>query len=418
MNPAPRSSNYEPDRRSRRLMGPLFGLACLVATSTGVVVLALLLGAVVTTFLKGTKGADLELIASSKGTPRLPTKGKDLVVVADSPKGLQFRIFNAYARGKRIVDTNESRLPEKAGEIEALKKQLEGLWPPHELARVEKDRVVLAVGSIVGHPEVRHRSGLEFLGDLMRSLVESDPRLAGFRAGITGSLWLLAMVTGFSIPVGVSAAIFLEEYTPPGWFRRTIQINIANLAGVPSIVYGLLGLALFVNAFGFQRLAMGETLWAGALTLGLLILPVIVIATQEALRTVPSSLRQAALALGASRWQVIRDHVLPSAVPGILTGVILALSRAIGETAPLLMVGASAAVPFLPKGPSSEYTALPVEIYNYANEPYDQARIGSEGPFEFQEVAAGGILILLVLLLTMNATAIVIRNRYARPSQG
>ena len=158
--------------------------------------------------------------------------------------------------------------------------------------------------------------------------------------------------------MGVGAAVFLEEYAPPGRLRRVIQTNIANLAGVPSIVYGILGLALFVRAFGFKPLALGPSLWAGGLTLGLLILPVIVIATQEALRTVPPSLRQAALALGATRWQVVRDHVLPASLPGILTGTILGLSRAIGETAPLLMVGAAGAILRPPKGPSDRYTAL------------------------------------------------------------
>jgi phosphate transport system permease protein len=229
-----------------------------------------------------------------------------------------------------------------------------------------------------------------------------DPSIAGFHAGLIGSLWLLGLVAAFAIPVGVGAAVFLEEYAPGGRLQRAIQTNIANLAGVPSIVYGILGLTLFVRAFGHKSLAMGSTLIAGALTLGLLVLPVVVIATQEAIRAVPGSLRHAALALGATRWQVVRDHVLPSALPGILTGTILALSRAIGETAPLLMVGAAASISWLPKGLFDRYTALPVEIYIYAKEP-DQA---------FRPVAAGGILILLVLLLTMNATAIVIRNRH------
>ncbi len=300
--------SYEPDRRSRRVLGPIFGLACLVATSTGVVVLSILLGAVFAAVIKGAQGESL----------------------------------------------------------------------------------------------------VAFLGHLLTSMQSSTPESAGFRAGVAGSLWLLGLVAAFSIPVGVGAAVFLEEYAPAGPFRRIIQLNIANLTGVPSIVYGILGLALFVRAFGFKNLAFGPTLWAGGLTLGLLILPVIVIATQEALRTVPNSLRQAAMALGATRWQVVRDHVLPSAVPGILTGVILALSRAIGETAPLLMVGAAGWILRMPKGPSSRYTALPVEIYNYAKEP------GTA----FQGVAAGGILLLLALLLTMNATAIVIRNRYARSPRG
>ena len=244
-----------------------------------------------------------------------------------------------------------------------------------------------------------------FFNRLIHDKKSNDPTLAGFKLGIAGSLWLLGIVFATAIPVGVGAAVFLEEYAPPGKIRRIIQMNIANLAAVPSIVYGILGLAVFVRGLGMTKNPK-PTLWAGGLTLGLLVLPVVVIATQEALRTVPNSLRQAALALGATKWQVIRDHVLPSALPGILTGAILSLSRAIGETAPILMIGAAASQ--LPKGLKSRFTALPVEIYNFAKEPSPK----------FQVVAAGGILLLLALLLTMNAAAIIIRNRYGRSSRG
>jgi phosphate transport system permease protein len=247
-----------------------------------------------------------------------------------------------------------------------------------------------------------------FAADLTTKYQSSDPAEAGYKAGLVGSICLLVLVVLFAIPIGVGAAVFLEEFTQPSRLRSLIQLNLANLAGVPSIVYGILGLALFVRAFGYERFALGETLWAGGLTLSLLVLPIVVIATREALRAVPSSLRQGALALGATRWQMVRDHVLPSAVPGILTGTILAVSRAIGETAPLLMVGAAGAIYQLPTGPSSRYTALPVEIYNYAKES-DRSL---NGP-----IAAGGILILLALLLTMNSVAIVIRNRYRTPSR-
>ena len=249
---------------------------------------------------------------------------------------------------------------------------------------------------------------LKELWALLRSVAmlrqSTDPDLAGYRVGIVGSLWLLGLVAVLGIPVGIAAGLFLEEYAPPGRLRRIVQTNIANLAGVPSIVYGILGLALFVRAFGMERLALGPCLLAGALTLSLLILPIIVITTQEALRTVPVSLRQAALALGATRWQMVFGHVLPAALPGILTGTILGLSRAIGETAPLLMVGAAGSIRRLPKGPMDRYSALPVEVYNYAKEP----------GHAFQTVSAAGIVILLVLLLSMNGVAIMIRNRFRR----
>ena len=266
--------------------------------------------------------------------------------------------------------------------------------------REELGKPPLAGGDFLGH--ARALGGA--LWGLATRIQATDPIEDGYRGGIVGTLWLLGLVTLSAIPTGVGAAIFLEEFVPEGRWRRVIQTNIANLAGVPSVVYGLLGLAAFTYAFGQDRLALGRTLWAGGLTLSLLVLPVVVIATQEALRTVPNSLRRAALALGATRWQMVRDHVLPSALPGIMTGTILALSRAIGETAPLILVGAATSLFVVPRRPGDPYTALPVEIYADAKEPAE----------EFQAIAAGGILILLAILLTMNAAAILIRSRAAR----
>jgi phosphate transport system permease protein len=243
---------------------------------------------------------------------------------------------------------------------------------------------------------------------LIRRLVTTktglDATESGFRVGLISSAWLLFFVVVIAVPVGVGAAVYLEEYCGKSRWKSFVQMNIANLAGVPSIVFGLLGLALFQRGLGFRSLALGPCLLAGALTLSLLILPVIVIATQEALRAVPKSLRLAALALGATRWQMIRDHLLPAASPGILTGTILGVSRAIGETAPLLMVGAAASLLKVPSGPFDRFTALPVEIYYAAREPGDA----------YSTVAAGGILILLCLLLSMNFVAIWIRQRTSR----
>jgi phosphate transport system permease protein len=296
------------------LLGPIFGTACLIATCTGVAVLALLLGSIVAAALQGPPQEPWYAITSN--------------------------LAEAGHLIRRLATSSQSRLPE----------------------------------------------------------------LAGYRVGIVGSIWLLGLVALIGIPVGVSAGVFLEEYATPGRLRQIVQTNIANLAGVPSIVYGILGLALFVRAFGIKAIALGPALLAGVLTLSLLILPIVVITAQEALRSVPQSLRHAALALGATRWQVVRDHVLPSALPGILTGTILGLSRAIGETAPLLMVGAAGSILQMPRGPLDRYSALPVEIYNYARQPDPK----------FQPVAAGGILILVTILLLMNAAAIVIRSRFRR----
>lgn len=228
------------------------------------------------------------------------------------------------------------------------------------------------------------------------------PERAGILSALVGSIYLMALTALISVPVGVGAAIYLEEYGTASrwtWLSRLIEINIANLASVPSIIYGLLGLAVFARA-----LALGQSLLTGAMTLSLLILPVIIMSAREALRAVPQSLREGSLALGATHWQTIRFQVLPAAVPGILTGIILALSRAIGETAPLITIGALTYVAFLPANLLSPFTALPIQIFNWISRP--QAG--------FHENAAAGILILLPLLLLMNAFAIWLRNRYQK----
>ena len=229
------------------------------------------------------------------------------------------------------------------------------------------------------------------------SFASRFPQRAGVKAALVGSVWILGLTAAIAFPISVGAAIYLEEYAPRNRWTRLIQLNIANLAGVPSIVYGMLGLAVFVRALGFDRSVI-----SGALTLSILILPVIIIASQEAIRAVPDSIRQAAYGLGATRWQVVSKQVLPMAMPGILTGTILALSRAVGETAPLIMVGAVGFIAFTPTGLGDPFTVLPLQIYNWISRP--QA--------EFREIAAAGILVLLTLLLTMNAAAILLRNRY------
>jgi phosphate transport system permease protein len=209
----------------------------------------------------------------------------------------------------------------------------------------------------------------------------------------------MVLTAAISFPVGVGTAIWLEEYAPNNRWTRIVETNIANLAGVPSIVYGILGLALFVRAF-----ALGRSILAAALTLALLILPVIIIASQEAIKAVPNSIRLGAYALGATRWEAIRHHVFPMALPGILTGTILALSRAIGEAAPVILVGALGFVAFVPDSPLDQYTVLPFQIFNWVSRPQP----------EFHRLAAGASIVLLVLLLAMNATAIWLRNRYSR----
>jgi len=222
---------------------------------------------------------------------------------------------------------------------------------------------------------------------------------AGIYHAIVGSLFVIALTAALALPVGVAAAIYLEEYGGRSRMARFIELNIANLAAVPSIIYGLLGLGLFVRAMG-----MGRSVLAGAATLALLALPVVILSTREALRTVPSSIREGSYALGATKWQTIWHQVLPMALPGVLTGLILALSRAIGETAPLITIGALTYIPFAPDSLWSPFTVLPIQIFNWVSRP--QAA--------FRDNAAAGILVLLGLLLAMNAIAIVLRDRYQR----
>jgi phosphate transport system permease protein len=246
------------------------------------------------------------------------------------------------------------------------------------------------------------RDGIGVLdSQFLNSYSSRRPETSGIKAALWGSIWLLVLTAVFSFPLSVGAAIYLEEYARRNWITRIIQINIANLAGVPSIVYGILGLALFVRMLAFER-----SILSGALTLSILILPIIIIASQEAIRAVPDSIRQGAYALGATRWQVVRTQVLPMALPGILTGTILALSRAIGESAPLIMVGGVAFIMFTPDSVFDPFTALPLQIFDWVRRPQP----------EFQALAAAAIIVLLAILLTMNAVAILLRNRYQRRS--
>jgi phosphate transport system permease protein len=233
--------------------------------------------------------------------------------------------------------------------------------------------------------------------DLFRSFSSRFPERSGIRAGLFGTIWVIGLTAVIAVPVGVAAAVFLEEYnTRRNRFTEFVQLNIANLAGVPSIVYGLLGLALFVRWMSLDR-----SILSGALTMSLLILPMVIIVAQEALRAVPSSYREASYALGASRWQTIRRQVLPAAMPGILTGVILSVSRAMGETAPLITIGALTYIHAVPQGLGDKFTVLPIQIYEWSSRPQPA----------FHELAAATILILLGVLLTLNSVAIVLRHR-------
>ena len=226
-----------------------------------------------------------------------------------------------------------------------------------------------------------------------------SPEVSGFQNAIIGTLLVIAGVIVITVPLGVGSAIYLEEYADKErWWNRLIELNIQNLAAVPSIVYGILGLAFFVRG----PLNLGFVVLAGSMTLALLVLPTIIIASREAIRAVPSAIREGSLALGATRWQTVRRQVLPASIPGIATGTILAISRAFGETAPLLLVGAATFVTFNPSGFLDNYTVLPVQIFQYFSRAQEEYRV----------LAAAGIIVMLILLLALNSFAIWLRNRY------
>lgn len=258
--------------------------------------------------------------------------------------------------------------------------------------------LALLVLAVLGYRMITQGAG--YLNwDFLNNFSSRFPQNAGIKAALVGSLWLLAVVAPVSLILGVGAAVYLEEYAKKNRITTFIQMNISNLAGVPSIVFGLLGLTIFVRMLG-----MGKSVIAAGLTMSLLILPVIIVAAQEAIRAVPNELREASYGIGATKWQTILKVVLPSAIPGILTGGILALSRAIGETAPLVVIGIPVIIHFLPESIFSEFTALPMQIFDWAKRPQE----------EFQYVAAAGILVLMAVLVFMNSIAVIIRNKFSK----
>lgn len=273
----------------------------------------------------------------------------------------------------------------------------------------EKDRIAAIIQTSYPNAQMSFRSWINW--KFITQSLSNRPELAGIRIALKGSIFIVLIAIAFAFPVGIASAIYLEEYAHPSkWLNRIIQANIDNLVGVPSIIYGILGLAVFVRSlapltsgqiFGVNG-ATSRSILSGGLTLGLLILPMFILNAQEAIRAVPTSLRLASYGLGATKWQTVRSHVLPSALSGILTGSILAISRAIGETAPLIVVGASTFITSDPSNPFSGFTALPILIYNWTTRPQDQ----------FRNIASAAIIVLLISLLSLNALAIFLRNHY------
>jgi phosphate transport system permease protein len=343
------------------------------------------------------------------GVP-LPDQTKEqLVTLLQS--NISTGAFNTLERDKLFADRTREEVRQLITE-RIIRPDIVGvwkLWP--SLTQADDIRATVA--------QENPDAVLEFVSWLTSDFIlrpqTSEPLTAGVRTAILGSLWTILFTVLLAFPIGVGAAIYLEEYATDNWLNRIIQTNINNLAGVPSIIYGILGLAIFVRTlepltsgelFGVvdPTTANGRTVLAAGLTLGLLVLPLIIINSQEAIRAVPRSLRNASFGVGATKWQTVWSHVLPNAIPGILTGTILAISRAIGETAPLVVVGASTAISFDPSSPFSKFTTLPIQIYQWTSRPQD----------EFRSLAAASILVLLVLLLSLNASAVFLRNRFSR----
>jgi phosphate transport system permease protein len=346
---------------------------------------------------------------SVDGVPLTEQSQEQLVALLQSK--ISSGAYNTLEKEKPFAD----RTPEEVHQLiveRVIRPDIVGVWSLWtSLTQADEIHATLAQE----HPDAE----LDFVSWLTRDFVTrpqtSEALTAGVRTAILGSLWTILFTILLAFPIGVGAAIYLEEYASDNWLNRIIQTNINNLAGVPSIVYGILGLAIFVRTlepltsgevFGLVNptTANGRTVLSAGLTLGLLVLPIIIINAQEAIRAVPRSLRNASYGVGATKWQTVWSHVLPNAMPGILTGTILAVSRAIGETAPLVVVGASTAISFDPDSPFSKFTTLPIQIYQWTSRPQD----------EFQSLAAASILVLLVLLLSLNASAVLLRNRFSR----
>ncbi len=424
----PEGEDFKRYIERRRLIGTIWRRLFFLCTVVGLVMLAMLL---------------YNIVNSSFGTVAIQTRvaeeeltgGRDLESLSQEEfvtllrENLRSARLRAIERqGGPLEDRDVAEL-EQITRDEILREELVASW---SLADTVFRRSEIEATATERFP----RAKLEFYSwvnrDFLGAVPSSRASLSGVGPAIAGSLWMILLTMLIAIPLGVSAAIYLEEYASTlsamarmpnaplryrvvGWLSRIIQTNINNLAGVPSIIYGILGLAVFVRAFshvtsgaafGYTRgdPNVGRTILSAALTMSLLILPLIIINAQEAIRAVPSSIRQGSLALGATKWQTIWNQVLPIAFPGILTGVILSMSRALGETAPLVVIGAATFITVNPDGPFARFTALPIQIYQWATRP----------EAGFNNVSAAAIIVLLVMLLALNSIAVYLRNRFRR----
>jgi phosphate transport system permease protein len=400
------ASRYAPNLPARHRRGRIFRGLFFAATVVALIALAVLIGTVVNRAFGLVAVAYAVDPATISDRPLLEMSRDEMqaMLEANASRGLLRRLEREKPLNQR---SREELLDLLVGEL--LQERVVQTWTLWEsITRASAIEAEVAAA----HPEASLAFRSWINGRFLTQPMSSHALEGGVRTAVFGSLLMGLLTMAFAFPLGTATAVYLEEYTHVSWVRRVIQTNIDNLAGVPSIIYGMLGLAIFVRflepltsgaIFGSTE-SNGRTILAASLTMALLILPVIIINAQEALRAVPRSLRQASFGLGATRWQTTGSHVLPAALPGILTGTILGVSRLVGETAPLIIVGASTYIVSDPSGLFSKFTALPIQIYNWTSRP--QA--------EFSHLAAAAILVLLLLLLGLNAAAILLRNHYRR----
>jgi phosphate transport system permease protein len=404
------AANIPARNRSATIWRALFQ----ASTVTGMVVLALLLYTVVNKSF-GLVAIDNKINPETLAVNGVPIEELDKdTLVSITQNNVSAGKFRQLEREKPMSERTRDEVYAVVIEDVVQPKDIVGTWTLVE-SLTRRAEIIAEVKAEHPNANIQFTSWID--PQFISSPQSSDPLAAGVRTAIFGSLLTIVITIVVAFPIGVGAAIYLEEYASDNRLNRLIQTNITNLAGVPSIIYGMLGLAIFVRGlepltsgaiFGVSdpTTANGRTILSAGLTLALLVLPVLIINGQEAIRSVPNSLRQASYGLGATQWQTIWHHVLPSAIPGILTGTILGISRAIGETAPLVVVGAATYITFDPSGPFSKFTTLPIQIYQWTSRPQE----------EFRNIAAAAILALLALLLTLNAAAILLRNRYSKKS--
>ena len=404
-------SDYNVNIKGRRRKGSIWRWMLQLSTVIGIIaLLALLLNIINGAFGYAALEAKVDpATLAVNGVPLEEQSKEQLIGVLRS--NLSSGAFNKLERDQPFAERSRANVYQLILE-RIVKYDIKESWQLWDsLTRSREIKATVAQD----YPNAQLRFISWFTTDFVSRPQSSEALTAGVRTAILGSLWTILFTLLLAFPLGLGAAIYLEEYATDNWLNRLIRTNINNLAGVPSIVYGILGLAIFVRTlepltsgqiFGLvdPSTANGRTVLAAGLTLGLLVLPIIIINAQEAIRAVPQSLRNASYGLGATKWQTVWSHVLPNAIPGILTGTILAISRAIGETAPLVVVGASTAISFDPASPFSKFTTLPIQIYQWTSRPQD----------EFRSLAAAAILVLLIILLSLNASAIVLRNRFSR----